>query len=138
MPRHQRTDELDTDLRRHTERLYDLERGGPEPGEPTPLREAVFSFFGDIGLAVSPRWSHPDGALLVGVLVQLDTPGSTATTVVVRRNASTIATVVVPAGQARAEFLGQGTGVSPQDWLQAAITGAGNGARSLTVQVRFR
>lgn len=137
MPAHRRPDETHDVLRHQSERLYRLERDGEDPSPGSPLREIVFSFYGDLDLSVSPRWSHPDGALLVGVLVQLDTPGSGPTVVQVRRNGTQLLSITVPAGATRAEWLGAGSGVATSDYLQVAVVQAGAGAASLTAQVRF-
>lgn len=138
MPRHWSEHDTPEALRGHSERLYALERPQGDPDEDPPLREVTFAWSGIVVASRSPRWAHPDGALITGVLVQVDVPGSTATVVRVLRNGSMIASVSVPAGANRAEWLGAGSGIGREDWLNAEVVTAGHGAESLTVQVRFR
>lgn len=105
-----------------------------------PLREVAFSFYGDLEVSVSPRWSHPDGARLHQVLVQLDAAGTSTTTVRLRRNAiDDLVVVSLPAGSHREEWDDDdGIDLSTFDVLQAVITSPGTNARSLTVQARFQ
>ena len=103
-----------------------------------PQREAVFSFYGALTPSVSPRWSHPDGAILTEAFAWLDTAGASPTTVVVLLNGTAVVTVTVPTGQHRATWSdADGVEVDRYDYLQAQIVLPGGGAESLTVQARF-
>lgn len=114
-------------------------RAPATPIRPPEVRPILFSFDGPLILTTSPRWYADETTRLAEFNVSLSTAGSTTTEVKLKMNGSTIATVVVAAGDH--------TGFLPADlhdfavtkdvdYLTVDVTDVGGGAGGLVAQVR--
>jgi hypothetical protein len=83
----------------------------------------------------SPRWQPEKTMRLTQVDATLDTPGSTSTVVVVKKNGSTVATLTLAAGQYHETSLLFSTVYSPTDYMTVTTTSVGTGAANLNVQM---
>lgn len=100
--------------------------------------EIPFSYAGDLAAGtVSPPARVWRGGNLTVLAVSFGTPGSTDTTILVQRNGTTVATVVVPSGadiynaDVFARF------AADSDLLTLEIDTAGTGAADMTAFARF-
>ena len=88
-----------------------------------------------VAVEASPRW-QPDKAMrLTQIDATLDTPGSSTTTVVVKKNGSTVATLTLASGIYHQTNLPVDVSLSTTDYLTVETTAAGTGAKNLNVQM---
>ena len=98
--------------------------------------QIIFSYAGALTASESPPVLIRHNAVLSVLAVALGTAGSTSTTLAVKRNGATVATVVVPASDA--EYNGDVTvGFTPEEKLSLEIVTAGTGAADMTAVARF-
>lgn len=101
--------------------------------------EIVFTLPGSVSATASPRWYPPRGISVVKVFGSLTASGASTTTVDIKRNGTTIATLSFGSGV----FTATDTTVTTPgltadtDYLTAEVTAVGTGATNLTVQVRY-
>ncbi len=125
-----------TDIQR---RLAILERRVTSPGASIDTSQEIpFSYAGELADGtVSPPARVWRGGNLTVLAVSFGTPGSTDTTLLVQRNGTTVATVVVPAAaQAHNAALFARFGVD-SDLLTIEVDTAGTGAADMTAFARF-
>jgi hypothetical protein len=109
--------------------------GGTATGTP-PNNDIIFSYAGTLAAAESPPAKLRYGGFLATLSVALGTAGSSSTTLEVKRNGTTVATVVVPSSSADYGAT-VGARVSPEDRITVEITSAGTGAADMTAAARF-
>lgn len=98
--------------------------------------EIIFSYAGPLAAGESPPVLVRHSGVLSVLAVALGTAGSTSTTIEVKRNGTTVATVVVPSGDVA--FNGDVTvAYTPEELLAIEITTAGTGAADMTASARF-
>ena len=83
----------------------------------------------------SARWSPDKTVRITQVDATLDTPGTSTTTVVVKRNGSTVATLSLASGIYHQTALLTDVSLTAFDWLTVETTAAGTGAKNLNVQM---
>lgn len=137
MPATLRLPDLRTTLEGLRKRIEVLERRIREqPGAETE-DELIFSLPGALVASTSPRGYVRNTSRLVNVVVSLGTAGSSTTTVLVKKNGSTIETITLGSG---VNFDRTRTSVSftaDSDYMTVTVSGVGTGAADLTVQARF-
>jgi hypothetical protein len=107
--------------------------------ETTPLHDLPFSYAGPVAASTSPRWYAPRALTIVNVFGSLGTDGAGTTTVNVKRNGTTVATLSFASG---AHTASDTTITTPgmtadTDYLEVEVTAVGTGAEDLDVQVRY-
>ena len=88
-----------------------------------------------VAVEASPRWSPDKTVRICQVDATLDTPGSSTTTVVVKKNGSTVATLTLNAGRYHQTALLTDVSLTQFDYLTVETTAAGTGAKNLNVQM---
>ena len=83
----------------------------------------------------SARWSPDKTVRITQVDATLDTPGSSTTTVVVKKNGSTVVTLSLTSGIYHNTALPVDLSLTAFDWLTVETTAAGTGAANLNVQM---
>ena len=83
----------------------------------------------------SARWSPDKTVRITQVDATLDTPGTSTTTVVVKKNGSTVATLSLTSGKYHQTALLFDVSLTAFDWLTVETTAAGTGAKNLNVQM---
>lgn len=83
----------------------------------------------------SPRWQPEKTFRLTQVDATLLTPGSSTTTVVVKKNGSTVLTLTLGSGIYHVVSLPTTISYTQSDYMTVATTGIGSGAASLNVQM---
>ncbi len=123
------------DLRR---RVDILERRTRATATTDSAWELVFSYAGSLTVSESPPALIPRSAILnvLAVAFKTGSAGSTSTVLAVKKNATTVATVTVPAST---ETYNADISVSfdADDRLSIAITTVGTGAADMTAEARF-
>jgi hypothetical protein len=109
--------------------------GGTATGTPAN-DDLIFSYPGTLAAAESPPAKLRYGGFLATLSVALGTAGSSATTLVVERNGTTVATIVVPSGFADYGAT-VGARVFPEDRITVEVVTAGTGAADMTAAARF-
>lgn len=100
-----------------------------QPILPPPFSQAT------VALEESGRWVADKAFRLTQVDVMLQTPGSTATTVTVRKNGVVIVSVTLAAGRYHAIALPTTATFKRQEYMTVATTAVGTGAKNLTVEL---
>ena len=90
----------------------------------------------DVKVEASPRWQPDKTMRLTQIDMTLDTPGTSTTTVVVKKNGSTVATLSLASGKYHQTALLWDVSLTTADWLTVETTAAGTGAKNLSVQMR--
>ena len=88
-----------------------------------------------VAVEASPRWSPDKTVRITQVDATLDTPGSSTTTVVVKKNGSTVVTLSLASGIYHNTALPVDLSLTQFDWLTVETTAAGTGAANLNVQM---
>ena len=88
-----------------------------------------------VAVEASARWSPDKTVRITQVDATLDTPGSSTTTVVVKKNGSTVATLTLNSGRYHQTALLTDVSLTQFDWLTVETTAAGTGAKNLSVQM---
>ena len=88
-----------------------------------------------VAVETSPRWSPDKTVRICQVDATLDTPGTSTTTVVVKKNGSTVATLSLASGIYHQTALLTDCSLTAFDWLTVGTTAAGTGAANLNVQM---
>jgi len=88
-----------------------------------------------VAVEASPRWSPEKTVRITQVDATLDTPGSSTTTVVVKKNGSTVVTLSLTSGIYHNTALPVDLSLTQFDWLTVETTAAGTGAKNLNVQM---
>lgn len=125
-----------TDLQR---RVGILERrvGLSSTATNTPANnDIIFSYAGALAASESPPVKLRYGGFLATLAVALGTAGSSDTTLEVKRNGATVATVVVPSSSADYSAT-VGARVAGEDRISVEIVTAGTGAADMTAAARF-
>lgn len=104
----------------------------PEPHGPPMLELPPFSLAGTVIVSESGRYYPPSLLRLVRLQAALGVAGTTSTTVVVKRNGTVVATLVVPAGSTQAH-MELSIAVPTSSYLTMGVTVAGTGARNLVM-----
>jgi len=99
-----------------------------------PLR---FVQSGAVTATTSPPAIFPDGADVRTMTVLLGTAGSTATTVQVERNGTSVQSATVAASSTMS-LVSVGEDFTPGDRVTVTVTAAGTGAEDLDVQLVYR
>lgn len=101
-----------------------------------PNDDIIFSYAGALTAVESPPAKLRYGGFLATLSIALGTAGSSDTTVVVNRNGTVVATVVVPSGSADYGAT-VGARVFPEDRISLEITTVGTAAADMTAAARF-
>jgi len=88
-----------------------------------------------VAVEASPRWSPDKTVRITQVDATLDTPGTSTTTVVVKKNGSTVVTLSLSSGIYHNTALPVDLSLTQFDWLTVETTAAGTGAANLNVQM---
>lgn len=88
-----------------------------------------------VAVEASPRWQPEKTMRLCQVDATLDTPGTSTTTVVVKKNGSTVATLTLNSGRYHQTALLTDVSLTSTDYLTVETTAAGTGAKNLNVQM---
>jgi hypothetical protein len=88
-----------------------------------------------VAVEASPRWSPDKTVRITQVDATLDTPGTSTTTVVVKKNGSTVVTLSLTSGIYHNTALPVDLSLTQFDWLTVETTAAGTGAKNLNVQM---
>lgn len=99
------------------------------PIEPTSFSQAT------VALEESGRWVADRAFRLTQVDAMLQTPGTTATTLTLRKNSVVVLTITIPAGRYHVVSLPQSVALKRGDYLTVATTGVGTNAKNLTVEL---
>lgn len=83
----------------------------------------------------SARWSPDKTFRLTQIDATLDTPGTSTTTIAVKKNGSTLVTFSLSAGIYHQTVLLFGPSFTPTDYMTVETTAAGTGAKNLNVQM---
>lgn len=125
-------------LRNHEERIAHLEGLFGRAGGSTAFDdEQIFNLASSLYAHESARWYPPATITVVSYIASLDTAGSTTSTIIVKRNGSTVKTISMTSGE-QFEAGELVLAVNPEDYLQVEITVAGTGAVGLDVQLRYQ
>jgi hypothetical protein len=100
--------------------------------------EIVFSYAGPLAVGESPTWTRREAGRIIEVVARLRVAGTTATTILIKKNNVTVLTVNLPAGQLHVEITCSIFFAPDQDVLHDVISVVGTGATDLTVMHRFR
>lgn len=98
--------------------------------------DIIFSYAGELQASESPPVKLRYGGFLATIVVALKTAGSSSTTLEVKRNATTVATVVVPSSAADYSAT-VAARVSAEDRISLEVVTAGTGAEDMTASARF-
>lgn len=128
---------LPSDVSSLKKRVTDLERKLNNASGLNPYLGVPFSLAGTIFVSESPPWSSPVKLRISSLAVLLGTAGSSTTTVALKINGSTVATVNVAAGEKSRKLTISQQLAPDQDVVSVACTASGNGAKDLDVIVRF-
>lgn len=96
--------------------------------------EIVFSMAGALVVAISGRYRFADGARGIRVQAELDTAGTSATTIDVYRNGASIGTISLAASATLAVATFESAFGADVDHLRFGVTTVGAGAKELTVR----
>lgn len=101
-------------------------------GKVSPVVPPPFSQ-GTLAIESSPQWQAEVPFRLTQIDATLQTPGTTSTTVVVKKNGSTVVTLTLPAGRYHVVDLPVAVTFTQTDYLNVATTVKGTGAKNLLV-----
>jgi hypothetical protein len=88
-----------------------------------------------VAVEASARWSPDKTVRITQVDATLDTPGTSTTTVVIKKNGSTVVTLSLTSGIYHNTALPVDLSLTQFDWLTVETTAAGTGAANLNVQM---
>ena len=104
----------------------------PEPPGPPMIELPPFSLAGALTVSESGRYYPPRLLRLVRLQAALKTAGSTSTTIVVKRDGTVVATLVIAAGDTLAG-MELSVAVPTTSYVTMGVTVVGTGARDLVV-----
>ena len=99
--------------------------------------DVPFTLPGGMRNSQSSRYYQRGGGRLQRIMMSLDTPGTSTTTVTIYKNGLSIVTLSLGAGFDKTSTVIDEMFVADSDYLQVGVTTAGSGASDLTVQCRF-
>lgn len=114
-----------------------LQRGVHKRGQ-TTTEDVPFVLSGKIYVSRSPRYYVHKGGTLWQVLVSLDTPGTTETTVTLYKNTDVLTTITLAAGADKTTKIVNEAFARDTDYLVVAVTTAGVDAVGIDAQCRFK
>lgn len=99
--------------------------------------EIIFSYAGTLTTTTSPPARSRQGGILAVVAVTLGTAGSTGTTLLVKKNGTTVQTISVPSSTTVYNADIGARFAADADVLTLTISAAGTGAADMTAAARF-
>lgn len=118
-------------------RLAIIERRIRTPPTFPTETELIFSLPGVVLVSTSPKAYLRADSRLVNIVCSLGTTGTSTTTVQIKKNGSTIATVTLTSGVGFSRIRAGETFIADSDAVTVNVSGAGTGAAGLIVQLRF-
>lgn len=88
-----------------------------------------------VAVETSPRWSPDKTFRLTQIDITLDTPGTTATSIRLKKSGSVLLNISIEAGIYHQTALLYGPSLTPLDYLTVETTAVGTGAKNLNVQM---
>lgn len=101
------------------------------------IKDVPFALSGDIFISSSSRYYLRNGGTLQRILMSIDEPGSTSTTVTIYKNLDVVTTITLGAGIDKTQVILSESFEPDTDYIRVAVTTAGAAAVGLTVQCRF-
>jgi len=99
--------------------------------------EIVFTLPGAVTTSESPNFYLRDGGYVTAMVCSLQTAGTTTTTVVLKQDGATVATATLASGVTFSRITPRARYGADTEAMSVAVSGAGTGAKDLSVQIRY-